>query len=252
MPLPCFRATLILSLCTLSPVAWAGGTGSTGGSSGGTGTVATGDTGGTSGTDTGGTTGEGSSSSGECGECTPVDDPVQIVIPVDGAVLPRTFDVQVTAPYTCNCDDITMCCSTLDPASVTLQIDGMTYQACNTGDCDTTDHTFTVENLAPGEHTLRAVAPVNLMPQFSAEVMITVEGELLTGDTTAGGEGPPPTTMTAGNGTTSSGGSSSGGPASSDGGGGGGCGCHTDGDSPGSLALGIGLLLLGAARRRRP
>ncbi|MCA9651906.1 MAG: MYXO-CTERM sorting domain-containing protein [Myxococcales bacterium] len=245
MSFPWLRTTLVLALGTLSPLAWAGSSGSSGSSdTGGSGTGGS-DTGGS---DTGGTTSEGSSSGEICGECTPSADPVQIISPADGAVVPRTFDVRVTAPHTCSCE--TMCCNTLEPASVNLRIDGMTVDNCNTGDCDTTDHTFTVVDLAPGTYLLDAAAPVDFSVEFSAKIMITVEGEIATGDTTAGSDGNVSAGMTAGNGTTSTGGSggettpATGEPT-------GGCGCRSEPGPRGALASMLGLLALGAVRRRR-
>lgn len=252
----CLRATLALTLCSISPLAWAGG-GTDSGGGGGTvvtdsatdsgGTGGTGDTGGTG---TGGSTGEGSSSGDICGECTPSGEPVQIISPVDGAVVGRTFDVRVTAPYSCSCD--TMCCNTFYPTSLTLRIDVMTVDVCNASDdCDTTDHTFTVADLAPGTYELDAIAPVDGSAEFSQKVTITVEGEVATGDgTTGSGEAGGVTVgMTSAGGTSN--GSSSGDTGAAAGGSDGGCGCRSEPGPRGLAPLGLGLLLLATRRRRR-
>lgn len=281
MPFACLRASVVLTMLFPSVALAGGGTGGGGGGtsvgdSGGfaTGTdsgvvvTGTGGTGGATGTggmggatdtdatggatDTGGsdsgTTG-GSSSSGEfCGECTPLDEPVQIISPVDGAVVGRTFEVRVTAPYTCSCD--TMCCDAFDPSTIGLRIDGMSYETCSSDECNTTDHTFMVVDLAPGTYELDALAPVDFSVEFSARIQITVEGELATGDTTGSGDGNVSAGMTAGVSTTSSGSSSSG-PAASDGNGGGGCGCRSGSSPVGPPGALLGMLVLGSLRRRR-
>lgn len=255
------RASLVVSL-TLSPaVALAGGvmTGSTtdapGTSSGG---MATGDTdgtdsGGTDGfetdtdTDSGTSTGGGSSEScGEIGECEVSMDSVVIVSPMTGAEVGRPFDLQVTAPHTCYCSPCG--CFTGPPNRVTIRVDGMTFTSCETGECDTMDHTFSLD-LAPGPHTIDAVADVELSPEFSAPIEVTVVGEVATGDSSGDGAPPPPPPTP---GTTSGGSDGSGtSGAAADDGGGGGCGCNTDSTPRGALGALFGLVLLTSLRRRR-
>ncbi|MEM7153042.1 MAG: MYXO-CTERM sorting domain-containing protein [Myxococcota bacterium] len=250
------RASLVLSLTLTPAVALAGGvmTGSTtdmGTSSGSD----TGDTdgtdtgsGGTDGSDTGTSTGGGSSEScGEVGECDVSTDSVVIVSPMTGAEVGRPFDLQVTAPHTCYCDPCG--CFAGPPNRVTVRVDGMTFDSCEMSECDTMDHTFSLD-LAPGPHTIDAIADVELSPDFSAPIEVTVVGEVATGDSTAGEGGVPPTPPMPG--TSSSGSDDSGTTeAAADGGGGGGCGCTTTPTRGGPLGALFGVLLLTGLRRRR-
>lgn len=261
----CLRLVLVISSCTLCAVAWpaaawaGGGTTGTGGMATGTDTgmatdtdtdtgMATG-----TGTDTGMVTGTGTSTSGSdgsssgemCVECEPSLDPVQIVSPADGTMVTATFDVRVTAPYTC------ACAGPRPPFNINLRVDGTTVASCqsNDDDCNTEDQTFTIGGLSGGPHTLDAVAEHDGSPEFSASIEIIspeVAGEDSTGAPPPPPPPPPPST------TSGEGSSGDTGSAAADGGSGGGCGCRAQSHgSTGSVMGLLALLGLGALRRRR-
>lgn len=223
-------ALVTLFLAALPATAGAGG-----GSSTGTGT----------GTDTG--TGSDTGASGttmECSECTDSTDVVQIVSPANGATVATTFDVHVTAPYTCAC--VGCACAPRPPSSVAVRVDSMTVANCQNGeeDCNSEDQTFTLM-LEPGTYMIDAVAEHDGSPEFSEKIEITIPGAA--DDTTGAPPPPPPPPASTGD----SGSDSTGAPASD--GGGGGCGCRAEpGRASGGLLLGLFALVgLGALRRRR-
>jgi MYXO-CTERM domain-containing protein len=175
---------------------------------------------------------------------------VTIVSPIDGAVVGTTFEVRVTAPHTCYCD--TCGCVAENPFTTTLRIDGSSYDNCNGDGCDTSDHTFVVK-LPAGTYQLDAAADHDLAVEFSEKIMVTVEGESTSGDTTAGADAGVTVGMTTAPPTTGNGGSSSGtgDAAASDGGSTGGCGCRAPSNPSGPLGALLSVLVLGTLRRRR-
>lgn len=194
----------------------------------------------------GGSTDDGGSSSGEvCGRCEVSEDPVVIVSPEDGTTVGTLFEVRVTAPHTCFCDDCG--CFAADPFSVTLRVDGMTFDSCNGDGCVTSDHTFTVM-LDPGEYTLDAAADHEGSPSFSDPITVTVEGEV--GPSDSSGEPPPPPPPPLPSDSSGSSGSS-GTTAGSTDTGSGGCGCTTAPAPAGGAATLLALFGLLGLRRRR-
>ncbi|MDC0717184.1 hypothetical protein [Nannocystis bainbridge] len=161
------------------------------------------------------------------------EDPVVIVAPQDGAVVPAQFTVKVTYGDIQYCD--TDGCFDIPAETVALSADSSTVEQCLS--CPAGGVEFDIM-LGPGEHTLEASAAVGTVFSYSDPIKVSVEEAA----PTDASDGMDPGTSSG----TGDGSGSSGTPGDDDG-----CACGMTGAPSGGLVwLGISLLL--ARRRRAP
>lgn len=160
------------------------------------------------------------------------DDPVVIVAPEDGAVVPAEFTVKISYGDIEYCD--TDGCVYIPAEMVTLNADSSSVEQCLS--CPVGEVEFDIM-LGPGEHTLDASAAVGTEIVYSEPVKISVEEAPTTGASDGTGSGT--------NGSSGDDTSSTGKSGDDDG-----CACGmADGPATGLAWLGILPVL---ASRRRP